>query len=184
MNDNLQQLRTVLQALALPVIGQVHLIPDDCRRIGALIGAFNAAYPPVCAEIDAPITVAQGEILARLEAQLARLCGEAMSSLRSELSLRHSREWRQVRLMAREALVRFGWTLEAPFSETLRRNFYPNYSPAIGVGHVERLFSTIAASDQSRASACAASICAAPSCAASSAFNWRASSFNCCVAAG
>jgi hypothetical protein len=90
MNDDLQQLRHVLQALALPVIGQVRLVPDDCRRIGALIGAINAAYPPVCAEIDAPITAAQGDALARLEAQLARVCGEATSPLRSELALRQS----------------------------------------------------------------------------------------------
>jgi hypothetical protein len=177
MNDDLQQLRHVLQALALPVIGQVRLVPDDCRRIGALIGAFNAAYPPVCAEIDAPITAAQGDALARLEAQLAQVCGEATSSLRSELALRQSREWRQVRLMARETLLGFGWTLELP-----SLNLQPFADE--GIDHVERLCSTITASRQSCASVCAVSTCAAPSCATNSIFSWQASSFSCCVAAG
>jgi hypothetical protein len=114
MNDDLQQLRTALQALALPVTGQVRIAPDDCTRINALAGAFSTACPPICADTDAPLAAVQRAALARLEEQLARVCGEVTSPLCSELALRRSRAWRQVRLMAREALVRFQWPLEPP----------------------------------------------------------------------
>lgn len=114
MNDDLQQLRTVLQALALPVSGQVRLAPDDCTRISVLIGAFNSACLPVCSDTDAPLAAAKRAALAQLEEHLARVCGEVTSPLCSELALRRSRAWRQVRLMARETLLQFQWPLEPP----------------------------------------------------------------------
>lgn len=114
MNDDLPQLRFALQALALPIIGQVRLAPDDCTRIGLLVEAFNAAYPPIHAESGTPLTVAQAAALTRLEAQLAQVYGQATPSACSELALRQSHAWRQVRLMARESLVQFQWPLEVP----------------------------------------------------------------------
>jgi hypothetical protein len=114
MNDNLQQLQDILRLLALPVIGQVRLVPDGCVRIDVLVEAFDAACLPAYAELDASLTAAQKAILTRLGKQLAQVRSEVTSPLCSELALRRSREWQQVRRQARSALVQFQWPLEAP----------------------------------------------------------------------
>lgn len=123
MNDDWQQLRHVLQVLALPVIGQVRLLEGDSTRISLLVEAFNSAHHAVNEEMGTSLTPAQKTALARLEKQLTWLCSETDSPLCSEQALRQSCEWRQVRLMARAALVHFRWPLEAPPLEALSQNF-------------------------------------------------------------
>lgn len=119
MNQRLQQLKYILQMLALPIIGQVRLIEDDGSRVEILAVTFNASHHAVRAEVDEALTLEQAKTLARLENRLDRLCHEASLSLCSELAMRKSSDWRQVRTMAREALVRFSWTLELPPRELM-----------------------------------------------------------------
>lgn len=114
MNSRLQHLKYILQVLALPVIGQVRLIDDDDSRVEILAGAFNAGHYAVRAEVDEVLTTEQVKALVRLENRLVLLCHESSSPLCSELAMRKSSEWRQVRTMAREALIRFRWSLELP----------------------------------------------------------------------
>lgn len=116
MNDNMQQLKLVLQTLALPVIGQVRLVEEDCLRVDLLAETFNAAHDAV-RRVPERLTPAQVTALTRLDNQLAWLRREASPPLCSELAMRESRDWRQVRAMAREALVRFNWTLAIPPQE-------------------------------------------------------------------
>jgi hypothetical protein len=113
MNDDMQQLKIILQMLALPVTGQVRLVPDDCARVEALAQAFIAAHHAV--DVDSELMPEQARTLARLDNQLVRLRHESTPPLCSELALRQSGDWRQVRTMAREALVRLRWPLELPW---------------------------------------------------------------------
>jgi hypothetical protein len=111
MDDSLQELKYVLQILALPVSGQVHLLKQDCTRVDDLAGAFNATHHAIRAEGDQLLTSPQADTLARLDNTLAQVREQPICS---ELSMRESPEWRQIRTMARESLVRFGWPLEVP----------------------------------------------------------------------
>lgn len=114
MDDNLNELKNVLQLLALPVTGQVRLVRDDCTRVDQLARAFAHAHDAVRAGGDLPLTRERAGALAQLDDQLARLSGPAAQDICSELALRRSMEWRQVRTLARESLVRFDWPLEVP----------------------------------------------------------------------
>ena len=125
MNDDLQQLKAVLQLLALPVIGQVRLVEDDCA-VEDLAEAFDATHHAVRTQLGGELMPEQVRTLARLDEQLARLRRESSPPLCSELAMRQSGDWRQVRRMAREALVRFSWTLEVPPAEVLSQNFSLN----------------------------------------------------------
>lgn len=121
MNDATQQLKTVLQLLALPVIGQVYLVEDDCTRVNRLARAYNTAHHSFREGDDQPVAREQLKVLDRLGDQLAGLRADSASSLCSELALRTSHDWQQVRLMARAALVRFNWTLAIPSREVFGR---------------------------------------------------------------
>jgi hypothetical protein len=112
--DPLDYLQTTLCLLALPVIGQVRLVTDDCARVAVLTSAFCATHRAVHKIPKAQLTTEQALALARLDEQLAQVQRTACLQLAHELALRTSREWRQVRMMARETLVRFRWTLDLP----------------------------------------------------------------------
>lgn len=119
MVDHLQELKTVLQTLGLPVTGQVRLLEDDCTRIAILAKAFASARRAVQAEAGDGLTIEQVALLAELDRRLDEVCRQACVPLSSELALRQSADWQQVRGTAREALRRFGWTQELPPHEVL-----------------------------------------------------------------
>lgn len=120
MRDNLEELKYVLQTLGLPVTGQLRLVADDCSRIGLLTGAFAAAQHAVRVQEDDSLTPSQASALTDLGARLVEVQQQTRSPLCSELALRESADWQQVRTMARRALVRFSWTLEVPPDEVLQ----------------------------------------------------------------
>lgn len=107
-------MKHILQMLALPVIGQVRLIADDYRRVALLSAEFNACHQALCADVGHRLTPQQANALTRLDNRLLQLCRQSPAPLCSEVSLRKSPEWREVRMTARAALVRFGWRLEVP----------------------------------------------------------------------
>jgi hypothetical protein len=114
MNDDLLQLRTILQMLALPVVGQLRLVGDDCARPGVLAHAFSVTHQAVNSQVGTQLVPEQASALARLDQQLARVRRESSLPVCSELTMRKSSDWRQVRSLAREALVHFKWTLDVP----------------------------------------------------------------------
>ena len=126
MVDHFQDLKYVLQTLGLPVIGQVRLVEEDCSRIDVLSGAFASAHRAVQVEAGEALTAEQIALLAQLDQRLARVQQQTQAPLCSELAMRQSADWRQVRNMAREALVRFHWTLELPPEEVLESRRYLN----------------------------------------------------------
>lgn len=121
MNEDIQQLKAVLQILALPVLGQVRLVEDDCDRVDLLAAAFNTAHLSLRDGGDLPFTREQVAALTRLDDQLARLRDESSSPLCSELALRTSHDWRQIRLAARVALARFNWKIAIPSEPLLEK---------------------------------------------------------------
>lgn len=114
MSDDLQQLRMALQMLALPVLGQVRLVDDDRTRTMVLAEAFSAAHQAVPWHVGKQLIPEQTRVLVQLDDHLARLHGESSVPVCSELAMRSSSDWRQVRSLAREALVHFRWTLDVP----------------------------------------------------------------------
>lgn len=126
MFDHRQELKSVLQMLGLPVSGQVWLVEDDCTRIAVLTGAFTAASYAAHAEAGEVLTPEQVKLLADLDRLLAEVCRRSSARPCSELALRRSADWRQVRYLARLALLRFGWTLELPPGSRLAGARRPN----------------------------------------------------------
>lgn len=126
MFDHRQELKSVLQMLGLPVSGQVWLVEDDCTRIAVLTGAFTAASYAAHVEAGNALTPEQVKLLADLDRLLVELYRRSPTALCSELALRRSADWRQVRCLARAALLRFGWTLELPPGSRLAGTHRPN----------------------------------------------------------
>jgi hypothetical protein len=114
MSERLLELKWILQTLSLPVSGQIHLIEDDCSRIERLASAFAAVHGAVHSNTSGALTPGQASVLAQLDRRLAEVGQQSDLALRTELAMRQSDDWREVRRMAREALLRFHWTLELP----------------------------------------------------------------------
>lgn len=111
MNQKQDQLRSVLQALALPVTGQLRLYPDEACKVSRLIQEFEQHEPLFVAEAAESLTEAQKAVLASLHQDLLRVCLDYPCD---DVTLRRSEVWRRVRLLARSALVAFNWPLALP----------------------------------------------------------------------
>ena len=111
MNHQQNQLRAVLQALALPVTGQLRLYPNEACKVSRLIQEFEQSEPVFMADAAGNLTVAQKAVLASLHQDLMRVC---LDHTCSDVTLRRSEAWRRVRLLARSALVAFNWPLVLP----------------------------------------------------------------------
>lgn len=113
MNNQQKQLQTVLQALAMPVTGQLRLYPNDVCKVSRLIQEYEQFEPPFLAETGHRLTMAQEDVLRSLRRDLRIMCGEASEADHActDLALRRNVAWRRVRLLARSALLTFGWPL-------------------------------------------------------------------------
>lgn len=116
MSRSVQQLQYALQTLALPVTAQLRLHPCDGCRVEELALAFDRWQSKVRHELTGSecLTREQVEILNRLDSKLLLLSGSRHKPVWSDTALRQSPDWRQVREMAREALIKFGWPLDVP----------------------------------------------------------------------
>ncbi len=117
MNRQPNELRAVLQALALPVTGQLRLYPNEACKVSRLIQEFEQHEPLFVAETDS-LTEVQQEVLISLRRDLMRVC---LDHTCTDVALRRSDVWRRVRLLARSALVAFNWPLVLP----------PQFEPAV-----------------------------------------------------
>lgn len=116
------ELRSLLQIIALPVAGQVYLLPDDCCRLEVLTNALATWCQQLPARLKAMLTSEQERVLAQLEQQLVHTCSESAAPMWTDLAMYQSEGLRQSRWLARVALIRFGWLLELPdreFSQAL-----------------------------------------------------------------
>ena len=120
MEAEMEQLRHLLQLIALPVTGQVRLVADDCCRLELLARGLSAWRRGLRARPAVTLTTDQERILAQLDHHLAQVCLEPSSPLWRDLVMRQSEGWRQARCLARQALVHFGWLLEVPPLESAR----------------------------------------------------------------
>lgn len=113
MSTHSSELRAVLQALALPVTGQLRLYPHDACKVSRLIQAFEQSEPLFLAEWETSLTEPQRAVLASLRQDLMTVCLEADHAC-TDVSLRQSVLWRRVRMLARSALLAFNWPLALP----------------------------------------------------------------------
>lgn len=114
MNRSVQQLQYALQTLALPVTAQLRLHASEGCRVEELALAFDRWQQKVRQELNGTLTGEQVEALIRLDRKLLLLSGSRQKPAWNDGALRGSADWRQVRLMARETLARFGWPLSVP----------------------------------------------------------------------
>ncbi|WP_420630844.1 hypothetical protein [Candidatus Leptofilum sp.] len=110
MNTQKNELRAVLQALALPVTGQLRLYPNEVCKVSRLIQAFEQSETVFLTKWETCLTEAQTAVLASLRRELQNLCQEA-DHVCTDVALRQNARWQRVRLLARAALVTFGWSL-------------------------------------------------------------------------
>ncbi|MBK8901770.1 MAG: hypothetical protein IPM53_11340 [Anaerolineaceae bacterium] len=113
MNSQQNQLQAVLQALALPVTGQLRLYPNDACKVNRLIQEFDQFETMFVAEVADCLTEGQKAALSSLRMDLMRVCHDADHAC-TDVALRRSDVWRRVRLLARSALVAFNWPLALP----------------------------------------------------------------------
>lgn len=110
MNNQQNQLQSVLQALALPVTGQLRLYPHVECKMNQLIQDYEQLEPLFLAEWDGYLTLEQEIALASLRHDLIAAYAEA-DHVCTEVGLRRSAAWRRVRSLARTALLTFDWPL-------------------------------------------------------------------------
>ena len=111
MNNQQKQLQSVLQALALPVTGQLRLYPYDDCKVNRMIQEYEQIEPSFLAGWQHCLTGSQEAALALLRRDLTAVChgmGE-MNHTCTDMALRRSAKWRQIRLLARRALLAFNW---------------------------------------------------------------------------
>lgn len=113
MNSKQNQLRAVLQSLALPVTGQLRLYPNEACKVSKLIQEFEQIEPQFLATREAGLSEAQRAVLGSLRHDLLQICVEADHSC-TDVALRQNEKWQRVRLLARSALVTLGWPLALP----------------------------------------------------------------------
>ena len=111
MNTQQNELRSVLQALALPVTGQLRLYPNEACKVSRLIQEFEQFEPLFVTEAAGGLTEAQVAMLASLRQELMRVCFEHTCT---DVVLRRSEVWRRVRQLARSALLAFNWPMVLP----------------------------------------------------------------------
>jgi len=115
------RLMHVLQALALPLTGQLYLdVGKECR-VQAMSRAFQDIRQALIADSEQEFSRIQLEAMSRLYRAIANLGQHDPLPDCSDLSMRRHQGWRQVRLHARRALVAFGWNLELPPRQVLRQ---------------------------------------------------------------
>ncbi len=114
MDMNLQQLKGTLQMLALPITAQVHLDQNEVGRVERLGKNFRDRYRFIQYQMTDQLTAEQKVVLARLDCLLAGMNLSSNRLVWSEDTLRRNAAWREVRKIAREALLHFNWPLDLP----------------------------------------------------------------------
>lgn len=115
MDTNLQQLKSALQMLALPITAQVHLDKNEVGRVERLRKLFQERHHFIQVEMADQLTPEQKQALAQLDSLLFCLNPGMSWLVWPEERLRRNAAWRKVRTCARKALIQFGWPLELPF---------------------------------------------------------------------
>lgn len=114
MNPLLENMQAILQMLALPVSGQVHLDEQDLGRVERFRATFNASHGQLCRKVDYQLSRQQKEVLVHLAGLLFQMNPEPVWQTWSANTLRRHATWREVRRRAREALISFSWSLDLP----------------------------------------------------------------------
>lgn len=117
MDANLQQLKGVLQMLALPITAQVHLVKNEVGRVERLRILFQDRHCLILARMAEQLTQDQKLALAQLDNTLFCLNPGNKWLVWSEDKLRCNADWQRVRACARAVLVRFNWPLDLPSAD-------------------------------------------------------------------
>ncbi len=108
------RLQHSLQALAVPADLQLGLFPDFVCKVDALALDFDHWRLCVVDNFQARLTDQQKTLLATLDSRLEAMSGPERAPLWTEEALRTRSEWEDVRHLAQETLVTFGWEGDVP----------------------------------------------------------------------
>lgn len=109
-----QELKHALQLLALPVTAQMRLDVGARHRVRVMAHMYQYRYRACRQQTAETLTLWQAAILADLDKLLAQMTLGDRPPVSAEADLRRSSGWRQVRRIAREALVALDWSLDLP----------------------------------------------------------------------
>lgn len=117
------RLKHSVQALALSADLQCDLFPDFVCKADEL--ALDFDHWRLCATTNYKddLTETQKEKLSALDNTFDQMSGPANADYWTEKALHLRLEWEQIRVLARDALDAFGWSLEIPPSYA--REFVP-----------------------------------------------------------
>lgn len=119
MNGEYQELQNALQILALPVTFHMSLDVRDKCLVSMLSRPYFSWHRANMIQVLPELSQLQSEVLLSLDDAL--LEATSMPDC-SETTLRKYSVWRRTRLLARRALLVFGWELEMPpFSSSVYR---------------------------------------------------------------
>ena len=115
MNGKFQELQNALQILALPVTFHMSLDVDDKCLVSMLSQPYFSWRRGNIRKVLPQLSQLQCEVLFRLDDALLQATSLPDCS---ESTLRKYGVWRRTRLMARRALLAFGWELKMPPSNS------------------------------------------------------------------
>jgi hypothetical protein len=106
------RLRHELQALGGQVGAPLPILADGDFREDGLALDFDHWCLRILTKFPGQLTFRQKALLNALDAYLDAMSGEGNEDLWTEEAIRRSREWEDVRQLARQALEAFGWECE------------------------------------------------------------------------
>jgi hypothetical protein len=112
-----QRIQQMLQTLSAPAQVQLRLFPELAQHTVTSAAQFSEALAAATGttgrQVLQPVQV---DLLRRVEAVLQSLAAPEAEPLRTAAAVGDAPEWHQLRGLARQALVTFGWSVDVPLS--------------------------------------------------------------------
>lgn len=110
----LKRMKYQLQALAMPADIQLGLLPDFLCKADELALDYGHWCLCLLSNDYGKLTQPQRSALTRLDNYFEKISGQVNAHLWTDEAIRTRSEWTEIREMAAELLVIFGWPVEIP----------------------------------------------------------------------
>jgi hypothetical protein len=107
-------LKFAIQALALPSDIQLQLFPNFGCTVDELALDFDHWYDCIIQQSKDKLTHRQIDLLVEINHSFEQMSGTERSELWSKEALETSKEWAEIRKLAKQTLEAFSWPLDVP----------------------------------------------------------------------